>query len=85
MIGSSYRRGGSMTGPGAPVMAKKKAVRPKDQGDDRVAVVVLKGSAEYREWLNGISRETLIPVAAIVRDALAKWAKQRGHAEPPEI
>jgi hypothetical protein len=73
-----------MSGPGAVAMAKKKA-KPKESADERVAVIVLKGSPEYREWLNGISQETLIPVSAIVRDALAKWAKHRGHSDPPEI
>jgi hypothetical protein len=73
-----------MSALGAATMAKKKA-KPKEPTDERVAVIVLKGSPEYREWLNDISRETLIPVASIVRDALAKWAKQRGHEAPPEI
>lgn len=70
---------------GAAVMAKKKRAKPKaPPAEERVAVVVLKGSPEYRDWLNGISQDSLIPVASIVRDALAKWANQRGYSEPPE-
>jgi hypothetical protein len=70
---------------GAAVMAKKKRAKPQGPAaEERVAVVVLKGSPDYRDWLNGISQDSLIPVAAIVRDALAKWAKQRGYSEPPE-
>jgi hypothetical protein len=77
--------GSTMVDSGPPVMAKKKSrkVQPSTD-DDRVAVVVLKDSLEYREWLNGISRESLIPVASIVRDALAKWATQRGYPAPPD-
>jgi hypothetical protein len=58
---------------------KRKPARP----DDRVAVIVLKDSAEYRDWVDGLSKATLIPVATIVRDALAKWAVDRGLPRPP--
>lgn len=69
----------------------KKAAKPgsekQTQGDvdddTRVAAVVLKGSREYRDWLTGMSRTTLIPVAAIVRDALSKWAADKGFSPPP--
>lgn len=83
-----------MVGSEAPPMAKprpgktKPRTKPKantEPGDKRVAVIVLKGTPEYREWLGAISRETLIPIASIVRDAVAKWAKQRGYPEPPEV
>lgn len=74
-----------MNDAGVAMMAKKKSPTAKPLADERVAVVVLKGSTEYRDWLNAVSNDTLIPVAAIVRDALSKWAKGRGHAAPPEI
>ena len=60
---------------------KKKPVPP----DDRVAIIHLKGSPEYRDWLNAMSDDSLIPVTSIVRDALSKWAKQRGYPEPPNL
>lgn len=69
---------------GAPTMAKRKAPKAKPVTDERVAVIVLKGTPAYREWLGGISRDSLIPIASIVRDAVAKWAKQRGYPSPPE-
>jgi hypothetical protein len=75
-----------MAGSGPIMMAKKKAPEPKEASkDERVAVIVLKGSHEYREWLNSMSKDTLIPVASIVRDAVAKWATQRGYSSPPEL
>jgi hypothetical protein len=75
-----------MAGVGTMQMAKKKALVAKEAGkDERVAVIVLKGSHEYREWLNSMSKDSLIPVASIVRDAVAKWATQRGYATPPEL
>jgi hypothetical protein len=74
-----------MADPGVAVMAKKKAGKPSGSPSaERVAVVVLKGTPEYRDWLNEISKESLIPVASIVRDALSKWAKERGYPKSPQ-
>jgi hypothetical protein len=66
----------------APRMARKKKDAPQPT-DDRVIVVVLKDTEEYRDWVDGLSESTLIPVASIVRDALAKWAQERGLPSPP--
>jgi hypothetical protein len=66
-----------------PDQRARKAAAP-EPSDERVAVIVLKGSPEYREWLSGISKESLIPVASIVRDALQQWAKGRGYSAPPK-
>jgi len=62
--------------------------RPRRKADDtpedrRVAAVVLKDTPEYRDWLTRLSEATLIPVATIVRDALAKWAIDRNLPGPP--
>jgi hypothetical protein len=62
-------------------MGKKKAVRPPP--DNRVIVIVLKDSHEYRDWFNALSDVTLIDSATMVRDALAKWAAERGLPPPP--
>jgi hypothetical protein len=72
-------------GGGAGLMAppKRKAAETPTPDDTRVAAVVLKDTPEYRDWLTGLSETTLIPVASIVRDALAKWAIDRGLPGPP--
>jgi Meiotically up-regulated gene 113 len=49
------------------------------------ASIAIKGSPEYRDWINSVSKDTLIPVASIVRDAVAKWAIGRGYTAPPEL
>src|SRR5262245_60705232 len=75
-----------MFGGGAGLMArpKRRATKASDNPEDlRVAAVVLKDTPEYRDWLTGLSEATLIPVATIVRDALAKWAADRGLPGPP--
>jgi hypothetical protein len=66
-------------------MARKKAPANETPKVVRLSVLNLKGSPEYRDWLAGISKESLIPAATIVRDALAKWAKARGYPAPPEV
>jgi hypothetical protein len=65
-------------------MAKRKA-KKTEEGVERFSVLNLKGSAEYRDWLGTLSEESLIPIAVIVRDALAKWAKERGYPSPPKV
>lgn len=62
----------------AKVGKKKSTKSPK-----RVAALVLMDSPEYREWLGGLSGATMIPVTMIARDALAKWAADRGFPPPP--
>ncbi len=61
-------------------MARKK---PRRKTNDRVAIIVLKDSYEYRHWFMGLTEATLIPASVIVRDALAKWAAERGLPPPP--
>jgi hypothetical protein len=68
---------------GVGLMARPKH-QPTDSPDDRrVAAIVLKDTPEYRDWLTGLSEATLIPVATIVRDALARWAADRQLPGPP--
>jgi hypothetical protein len=48
-------------------------------------VISVRGSREYKVWLSGLSKATLVPVTVIVRDAVARWAAERGHTiKPPE-
>lgn len=68
-------------------MAKKTAIAPKPPAKaekGQQSIINLKGSEAYREWLAGVSRQTHIPAAAIVRLGLALWAEANGHKAPPE-
>lgn len=49
----------------------------------QLSVIHLKGSKEFRDWLSGLSEETHIPAASIVRLALTEWAANHGHKPPP--
>jgi hypothetical protein len=57
--------------------------RTEKQSDDRVTVIVLKDTPEYRDWAIGLSDETLIDLATITRDALQMWAAARGLKPAP--
>lgn len=68
-------------------MAAKKAAPTKTTPvvkSRQTSVVHLKGTEEYRDWLAGESRRTHIPIASIVRLALADWAARNGGKTPPE-
>jgi hypothetical protein len=61
--------------------AKKTTTRAPDT---RKNIILLKGSAAYRDWFDGLSKSTLIEGATIVRDALTAWALARKLPSPPE-
>lgn len=66
------------------VRPRKMPPTPED-GDQRKAVILLKGSNEYVAWLEAAHRKTHIAKATIVRLAIADWAAKNGLPEPPEI
>lgn len=65
-------------------MSKKREV-PKTISAERLTVLSLKGSPEYRDALNELSELSRIPVSTIVRDAIADWAKTRNLPAPPKV
>jgi hypothetical protein len=70
------------------LMARKKKEPPKEPEPARPAskqftIIALKGSAEYREWLMSVSKQSRIPAAVIVDVALARWAEDNGYPTPP--
>lgn len=74
--------------PGVELMAprpKRGSQKPLRPPDERIAVIHLKGTPEYAEWLEAIHRKTHIPKAVIVRLAVAEWAERNGHKPPPEV
>ena len=51
--------------------------------DARGTIAVLKGSTEYAQWVDQLSRDTRLPRAVLLDLALSEWAQQRGHPAPP--
>jgi len=64
---------------------KRGSAKPQKPSDERVAVIHLKGTAAYAEWLDALHRKTHIPKAALFRLAMAEWAVRSGHEPPPEF
>lgn len=58
--------------------AKKKAPA------GRVPAFGMKSTQEYKDWLDALSAETMIPLTAIFKDAVEAWAAERGLPAPPE-
>lgn len=52
---------------------------------ERTVVILLKGTAEYADWLERLHRKTLIPKAAMFRDAMREWCERRKYETPPEL
>lgn len=66
-----------------PKKGQKKVERP---ADERVAIIHLKGTAEYAEWLDDLHRETLVSKAALIRLGLSMVAEKYGiKRRPPEM
>ncbi len=67
---------------GRPKTGVKKVKRPPDA---RVAIIHLKGTAEYADWLEDFYRKTLLPKTTLVREGLKAIAKIHGFKKPPEL
>jgi hypothetical protein len=63
--------------------AAARDVRPKASPDDRVAAIMLKGRAEYRDWINELAERARMPASVLIDHALAEKAEQLGFRPPP--
>lgn len=67
-----------------PVAEPKKRGRRPQNKPERVTLANVKGSPEYKAWLDGLAARTLIPLSVIFRDAIEAWAEDRGLPPAPE-
>jgi hypothetical protein len=71
-----------------PSMAKKKTSKTASsaptKGDERVSILLYKGSRAYRDWLALASKSKRMPVTVIADVAIAEWAERNGLEPPPE-
>jgi hypothetical protein len=61
-------------------MAKKKAPLG-DQADDRQIVISVKGSAEFRDWLNDLADHQRISAVKVIELALVEYARNHGFTK----
>ena len=67
-------------------MAKKKAPKPKSEpwGESKPLAAQLRGSTEWKAWLEEFARSNRLSVAGVIDMALTRLAKDLGFREPPE-
>jgi hypothetical protein len=73
--------------PGVATMArpkKRKEAPPKAAGQGpRQVILSVRGSAEWRDWLNRLAKHNRVKSADAIDHALVMWARATGFLEPP--
>jgi hypothetical protein len=68
---------------GAAVAKKKtKPEAPPPEPDPRQIVISIKGSADFRDWLNRLADHERVTSVAVIERALVEYAANHGFAEP---
>jgi hypothetical protein len=57
---------------------------PRRSGPIRETVVALKGSTEWKEWLDGFSIHCRLGLADTMEQSLLYYAEERGYKAPPK-
>jgi hypothetical protein len=73
--------------PGDATMARPKKGDKKAERmpDERVAIIHLKGTAAYAQWLEELFQKSHVAKATLVRLGLEEIAKRYKHRPPPEL
>ncbi len=62
----------------------RKPGRPKGKGPAREAVVALKGSAEWKAWLDGFANHCRLGLADTIEQSLLFYSEDRKYGRPPK-
>ena len=65
-------------------LKRRKPGRPKGPGPVRETVVALKGSPEWKTWLDGFSVHCRLGLADTIEQSLVYYAKEREYQRPPK-
>jgi hypothetical protein len=63
---------------------ERKPGRPKGSEPIRETVVALKGSTEWKAWLDGFSIHCRLGLADTMEQSLLYYAEERGYKAPPK-
>jgi hypothetical protein len=63
---------------------ERKPGRPKGSEPIRETVVALKGSTEWKAWLDGFSSHCRLGLADTIEQSLLFYAKERDYGSPPK-
>jgi hypothetical protein len=65
---------------GPATMSKKKApVRPAAATDRKTIAVTIKGSPEWKEWIDGLADHCRLDVAKVIDLAVVRYAETEGY------
>ena len=65
-------------------LKRKRAGRPKGEGLLRGTVVALKGSREWKQWLDTFSGHCRLGLSDTIEQSLVYYAVERGFQVPPK-
>ena len=63
-------------------MAKKKTTPPLESADSRAIVVSMKGTVEFRDWLNELAEFDRSTAVQVMEKGAVAYAKQIGFSKP---
>jgi hypothetical protein len=63
---------------------RRRPGRPRRAGPPRETVVALKGSTEWKSWLDGFSVHCRLGLADTIEQSLLFYAKERDFGVPPK-
>ncbi|HEV3162756.1 MAG TPA: hypothetical protein VGZ22_01850 [Isosphaeraceae bacterium] len=63
---------------------RKRPGRPKRAGPARETVVALKGSPEWKAWLDSFAGHCRLGLADTIEQSLLSYSKERGYRGPPK-
>lgn len=70
---------------GTAIMAKKKTAPAKQEGERRPIAVTIKGSEEWKKWLEEGAKYSRLSVSVLVEHAVVDFLKSKGFTrESPE-
>jgi hypothetical protein len=63
---------------------RRRPGRPRNAAPRRETVVAIKGSAEWKSWLDGFSAHCRLGLSDTIEQSLVYYAEERGYPEPPK-
>ena len=63
---------------------RKRPGRPKRSGPPLETVVAMKGSPEWKAWLDGFAGHCRLGLAVTIDQSLDYYAQERGYGRPPK-
>jgi hypothetical protein len=63
---------------------RRRPGRPKLAEPRRETVVAIKGSTEWKSWLDGFSSHCRLGLSDTIEQSLVYYAVERGYQEPPK-